>query len=492
MSLPGQQKMMDALARAASAAKAIARSKLRTAFSWESLDSRPTPQQLDILRAAKDVLIRIVRAGNQSGKSSTAARDCSWFLNREHPYLDVTATWGAGPLLVIVAGQDRSQIEMKLWNLTLKPLLSDPTEWKENRPSGVLSSAVNRRTGDQIIFISHNNSSPDDIKHMQSYDAHYVWLDEMPKNPAAIEELTRRTDAKRGRVIATFTQKVRNDAVKRAVDGLSKTISRLFRLNKLDNPLYAERKDEELDKISHLSKDLQRAILDGDWIESSTRMYHIPDGLVCEPAGYNSAWPHVVVADPATESKLGRLVVAASDEMNQFGERKWWIVGADYVEGIYVPSRIVREVERPLTRLNIVRRVYDTAASWFYHEAKAAGFRYDHVPDKSNSKTEWIAAANEALGRWLFVAPWARGIVDDELEIAERSEINPEKIANAHKYHLIDCLHYFLVMKPADPPRSKPYDSYWAWLHSQNNARIEMEARARARQRKPSRRRAWT
>ena len=49
---------------------------------------------------------------------------------------------------VIVAGQDRLQLESNLWNRNIKPLLRDPTEWKENRPSGVLVSAINRRTGD--------------------------------------------------------------------------------------------------------------------------------------------------------------------------------------------------------------------------------------------------------------------------------------------------------------------------------------------------------
>lgn len=483
------RRLPDSLARAASAAKALERRKLRDCFSWENLDSRPTTAQLVVLRAAKDVLIRIVRAGNQSGKTATGGRDVSWILNREHPFLDVTKTWGSGkPLLAIVAGQDRLQVENKLWKATLKPLLTDPSEWREHRPSGVLVSAENKRTGDTIIFLSHNNSSPDDIKHMQSYDAHVVWLDEMPKNPAVLEELTRRIDARRGRLMATFTQKVRNDAVRKAVDGLDPSVARTFRLNKLDNPLYADRREEEVAKLSHLSPELRAAIESGDWIMSSTRIYAVDRERVGgEPAGYNPSWPHVAVVDPATESKCGRLVVAASPETTSSGERVWWVVQADYVEGVYVPSRIVTAVEAPLRSINVIKRVYDTAASWFFHQARAMGFRYYAVPEKSYSKQTWIAKTQEALGGTLRIADWCSAAFE-ELESCERSETNPDKIANAHRFHLIDCIHYFLATKPVDPPPAKVYENYWQWLHEQNAIRMKLDA---GRQRTKRRTKRW-
>lgn len=459
----------------------MARKALRTCLTWENLSSKPTHAQNLVLMAIAVVLLRIVRAGNQSGKSAVAARDCSWFLNREHPYIDVTAEWGTGPLLTIIAGQDRTQIEKNLWNRGVKPLLKDPTEWRESRPSGQLTSATNKRTGDEIIFISHNNASPDDIKHMQSYAAHYVWLDEMPKNPAVIEELTRRIDAKRGRFLATFTQKVRNDRVRKAVDDLDPSISQLFRLNKYDNPLYADRLDEERAKVAHLSPEVRAAVERGDWIMSSTSVYAVDrDVVVSAPQGYNPGWSHVLVADPATESKLGKLVVASNGEKNQFGEIKWWIVGAEYVEGLYVPSRIVSAVEHSVRHLNVVRRVYDTAASWYRHQAKAMGYDYKPVPDKSNSKADWIAKTQEGLGRWLFVAPWCP-LVIDELESCERSETNPDKIANAHRFHLIDCVHYFLATKPPEPPKPKVWADFWEYLHSGNNQRIAAQESRRRR-----------
>lgn len=465
------------LVAAASAARNLDRAARRDAFTWENLASRPNAGQLEILRGAVDVLIRIVRAGNQSGKSATCARDFSWIMNREHPYLDVTATWGGAPLLGIIAGQDRQQIEENLWARGVKPLLTDPTEWKENRPSGSLVSATNRRTGDTILFLSHNHASPDDIKHMQSYSAHVVWCDEMPKSPAVIEELTRRVDAKRGRLLLSFTQKVRNDAVRRAVDGLNPAISRLYRLSKLDNPIYADRRQEELDKISHLTPAQQAAILEGDWIEGSTRIYSIDRSRVVRtPPGYDPGWAHHHVVDPATESKLGYTTWANEPESD-----RWYCVRAGYIEGLYVPTLIVGATESVVRGLNVIKRTYDTAAPWFAHQARAMGFVYTSVPEKSNAKTGWIAGCQERLGMQYFVAPWAELLLD-EVESMERSETNSDRIANPRKYHLTDCLHYFHATKPPITVPKK-FESWWDWLHTQRNEAIESERLAAARAR---------
>lgn len=468
-------KQTDALARAASTALSMRRSALRDAFCADDLRSRPTEAQLEILKAAKDVLVRIVRAGNQSGKTGTGARDASWIMNREHPYLDVVGTWGSGPLLGIVSGVDRTQIEQNLWERGIKPLLTDPTMWKEHRPSGTLASATHRQTGDTIIFISHNHASPDDVKHMQSYAAHWVWVDEMPKSPAVFEELTRRTDAKRGRLLATFTQKVRNDKVRRAIDGLNASISRLFRLNKLDNPLYADRKQEEMDKISHLSPAEQAAILNGDWLESSSKIYSIDyDRVVRAPLGYQPLWAHHLVVDPATESKLG-LLLWTQDPDSLF----WYNIMADYIEGLYVPTRIIEAVEAKVKGVNVVKRTFDTAAAWYAHQAREMGYSYSPVPEKAGAKDGWIAHCQEQLGKTYFVAPWCIKLVD-ELESMERSETSPDKIANPHRFHLVDCLHYFSCTKPR-VERPKVYNHWHEWVHDGNNERREKAALKKAK-----------
>lgn len=366
-----------------------------------------------------------------SGKSRTCARDLTWFLNREHPYIDVTAEWGNGPLLALVAGADRTILTTNIWQQMIKPLLADPTEWKENNSNDGIKSAINRRTGDQIVFLTHNKGSEEDIRHLMSYASHYVWIDEIPKTTKVIEELTRRIDAKRGRLIMSYTMKFRNDAMRKSIAAMDPAVTKLYRLAKLDNPIYADRKEEELAKISHLSKEEQAVILYGDDILSDTAIHSINYDIMVKalPPTYDTAWPHVCVVDPATESKLGMLVAAYQQSTGL-----WYIVQAGYVEGLYAPSKIVAEVERRLIGLNIIGRFYDTAASWYKREAKVLGFNYKPIKEKAGSKERWIMETNEALGTRLIITDYCAPLLD-ELEQYQRVP-GSTNIQNPKRFHL--------------------------------------------------------
>lgn len=460
----------------------LERQARRVCFSAGDLTSRPTGPQLEALRGVGQFLIRYILSGNQGGKTGLAVREGTWIFDECHPYFPRPKEWGTGPLLGLIVGQDRAQMD-NIWNTRFRPLLSEPEKWKEQRNGGALISVKHVEKGHQIVFLSHNNSSESDIAHLQYYSAHWVWVDEMPKSIRVLEELQRRVDAHRGRFICTFTMKYRNDKIRKLVDASDGVVAKIYRLKKLDNPVYRGREAEELAKIANLPPELQAAILNGDWITSESKMYLVIPEIMCgRPLGYNPSWRHVISVDPATESKLGMTVWAECPT-----DGLWWCVIAEYVEGIYVPSLIVEAVEKRIAGLNIIKRIYDPEASWFARQARHdCGVHYMPVHDKSGRKEQFVANFQQALGgitpegeivpQEIRIADWCQALLD-ELDICER---NPEtgKIANSSKYHLIDSAHYFVELKP---PRERvfAYSSRADYLIKLDNARIEREQKLR-------------
>lgn len=425
------------------------------AFSAEDLLSRPTQQQWDIIRAIDEYQYRYVVAGNQSGKTTLAVREIAWFLERKHPHFKWPDIWSPSePLLIIIAGQDRAQLET-IWQTKLKPLLSG--EWQEIRQGQQLSQVVQKSRQDRIIFISHNLGSQHDLAHMQSYAAHFVWIDEMPRNLGVLEELQRRTDAKNGPFLVTFTQKVRNDAIRRFVEAVDPRVGRIFRLNKLDNPIYSDRKEDELAKLAGLSDSMRLAILHGDWITSEQSVYeYIPEIHGGIPTGYTPGWRHVLSVDPANRSKTGLTMWAEHPATGM-----WWCVYADYVTDIRSPVRIVQAVEDRAAAVstNIIERIYDSSAAWYADTAAndlPDGRRIIYTPmtHKSNRKEQIIANFQSALGERVRISNWASKLVD-EITDYERSESDPTKIVKAQKYHLLDTAHYFVDRIPAPLPGNR-------------------------------------
>jgi hypothetical protein len=363
-----------------------------------------------------------------------------------HKWID----WGTEPLLILIVGQDRLQIEQNLWRRLILPFLN-PEDWKEVKSGNQVVSAQHVTEGHQIVFLSHNHGSEDDRRHLQSYAAHYVWVDESPKSSAIFEELQRRIDSKYGRFIATLTLKSRNEGIRKVVDSVDPRIGHVYRLNKLDNPIYKGREEEELAKISHLPLSVQNNIMRGDWITSDTAVYTLVPELHCGvPQLYGPQWRHVLSVDPATESKLGATLWAECPRTNV-----WWAVKADYFDGSNVPSKTpvdyIDAVEKWAAGVNIVMRCYDSAAPWFARQAMKMpdGRRYIYLPVefKSGNKQDMIAAFQQALGPEIRIADWCTLLID-EIEKCERSESNPDKIVNSSSFHLIDSAHYFLRRKP--------------------------------------------
>lgn len=449
----------DQLRAAVDVASRVRKNELRSSFDPSRPTSRPTEQQWAVFNDIGLIQYRYVVAGNQSGKSALAAREIAWILCGTHPSWTRPKDWGSGPLTIIIAGQDRKMMELELWGNKLSKFL-DMSEWREVRTGQALTYAENRRTGDRVIFISHADSSEKNRKHMQGYVAHYVWLDEMPASIKVLEELQRRVDSNKGYFLATFTPKFKNLAIKKLVEAQSEPVGKRYRLSKLDNPRFSADKGREIAKLAGMSISMQNAILFGDWMEGDDLVYEFdPDHhLGPLPEEYNYGWRHVLVVDPATESKLG-MTVWAEEPASQI----WWCVRAEYVEKVFVPTRIVQEVERRVAGLNIVARRADSHEAWFIHTAAnmpdGPSYKYVGIEGKNvaGKKDSLIKGFQQALGTKIRIADYCVALVE-EIQSCERDP-DSGKIRGASRFHLLDTCHYFIDRIP-EPTHQLVYASF--------------------------------
>ncbi len=456
---------------AAQAASTLELAELTRVFDSARPGSRPTRAQQAIFSDMGRIKYRYVVAGNQSGKSALAAREIAWILQDSHPTWTRPARWGTGPLTVIIAGQDRKMMELELWGNKLARFLNRD-EWREVRAGQALQYCEHRTMGHRIVFISHADSSEKNMKHMQGYVAHYVWLDEMPMHIRVLEELQRRVDSNDGYFVATFTPKFRNLKIKKLVEAIREPIGRRYRLSKLDNPLFAGQREKELAQLAGHSAGYIASVLDGEWMSGDGAIYEvIPEKHAGVPAAYSPGWRHVLWVDPATESKLGLelwaedpvpLLGSITDE-EPAGRRMWWCVRAEYVEGIYTPTKIVADVESRVAGHNIIERRSDSAASWYIRQAADMpdGRNYEYVGVEKKTlpgrKDGLIKEFQQALGERVRIADWCTEYFD-ELQAYER---DPEtgRIRAESRFHLIDCGHYFVDSIPA-PDHQYVYASW--------------------------------
>ena len=65
--------------------KQLKRLQLKEAFDPNDMESRPTKEQMKILMDT-DSRVKIVKAGNQSGKTACGARELAWKFLDNHPF----------------------------------------------------------------------------------------------------------------------------------------------------------------------------------------------------------------------------------------------------------------------------------------------------------------------------------------------------------------------------------------------------------------------
>ena len=456
--------------------------KRNTCFDPYKIDSKPSPKQEAPLLDRLKLIIYVI-AGNQSGKSTIGARRTAWMFTETDPYwkrpnahacnmCDSTnfekvvverdgvvhesenfncldcghfwVDWADEPLLIIVAGRTTGQLD-KLWKTKIKPYLPKDSYDKPKKQGGVIQEVVNRKNGNTIIFTSHDKAK-EAAEKVQSYVAHFVWLDEMPGDANYIEELHRRCDSRRAQFLATFTPKSRNEAVREMVDNVDPDIGIKYQMGKLDNPIYWGREEEERKKIAHLPLERQLTILEGAWERSSSTVFYLDKLTHIDrlPPTYSPNWPHVVSTDPAAAGKAG-FILAARDPSNGF----WWIVKAMYLEG-KAPSDLVEEIEKLIMPFNVVRRIYDPHETGFMKEAVKLKITYMGVWNKTQRKKELITNVQQALSDgWL---QFNENLFEMYTELNNAEWNNDETgIKRSTKYHLVDALQYLVDNLPEKP-----------------------------------------
>lgn len=439
------------------------------AFDPYNPDSRPNKPQQEVIDDFGKVKQQWIRAGNQGGKSLTCSRIISWVLADNHPTWRRPKEWLTEPLLIIVAGRTGKQIEDSLLPKITAGL--EPGTYKEVRIGNIIQR-LELDNGNKVIFQSLENPRMA-RERLQSYVAHIVWVDELPPTMEIVRELQIRVQSRNGYFIASFTPTSVNVEIQRFVDQLKLPEGKVYRFNMLDNPLYADpvRRQELIDRYSHLPQHVQDVIFRGEWMSGDDLVYFFDyDKMVDVPLGYSPLWRHVESVDPAISSALGLTVWAEDPHTNV-----WYCILAEYVKGILVPSKIIETVQERVRGLNIVKRISDPHEVWYIQTAGQMGIHYGTVYKKSERKHELIKNFQQALGGELKLCPQAQLLIQ-ELQECRWSDRAANKIINGSSYHLLDSAQYFCDTKPSPQTKLPRAESWYDWLYRENEKRKTQEA----------------
>lgn len=436
--------------------------------------SRPTKAQQEFIDDFGKVPTQWIVAANQSGKSQSCARLVAWFIE-EH--LEVVknrradpnpkTSWGAEPLLVLVMGRTGKQLEESLWP-KIRSLLQ-PGTFKEVRLGNILQR-VEMENGNRIVFQSLENPNLASER-IQSYVAHLVWIDEMPPTMKVLAEAMVRRNSRSGYFMASFTPLVVNDEIRRMVDAAELPNSKKYIFRMFDNPVYQdpERQVQILKDMAHLPEHVRNTRLFGQWSISDDNVYYFHyESMVQIPVGYSPLWRHVESVDPALKSALGYTLWAENP-----ASHKWYLVKAEEIRGIQVPTQLVEAVKERSKHYNVIRRVSDPHEVWYIQTAASMGIHYIGVHKKNERKAELIKHFQEALGTWLFISPTEEDFLA-QMQECRWSDKTVGKMINASSYHLLDAAQYFVDNKPR--PENKIQASSWEdWLYKANDERKKKE-----------------
>ena len=458
--------------------------KLHLCLDSANLNSRPTaPQNMVFAGINRQARYRLIQGGNQSGKTTVTLRDLTWILNDTHPYWarpvdhicnnkachntdterigdptvpryrchkcgNIWEPWGARePLNVILCGENRMNLYQNLWLPRIKPLLSEPEKWREVKVGAMIAWAEHRETGDKIMFFPHSRGEEQSRKSVQGFTIHFVYLDELAPVPV-MEELMRRVDAKLGWFTGGFTMKKTDPEMLKFLDKQEQagTLQR-FKISKLDNPKYVGMRDIILAQLAGLSPEQKDAYLYGEMGDADDRVFGVDSSVIGLgiPATYARSWSHVLIVDPAIQSKAGLMMITQDP-----ATMRWHVVVAEYLTGMQDPVDLLDLVEARTKGYNITRQISDNQA-WFTGTARKRGHKMMTPPNKQkrDGKVFIIKRAQMFLSSGRINIHRGHEDLWYELE-SYRWADDGKSIVNSNKYHLIDCLIYFVDCLPKD------------------------------------------
>jgi hypothetical protein len=467
---------------------------LQTCLDSSNIYSKPTDAQMNVFRAINSsARYRNVSGGNQSGKTSILVRDMTWVLNDTHPFwqrpIDHTCNnrlcrnentekfgdptvpryrchkcgniwepWNKDEAInILLIGQSRIHMHQSLWLPRIKPLLQHPEDWREIKIGAMIAWVENKETGDKILFLPHGKGEESSRRSVQGFTVHFAYLDELAPL-ATIEEAQRRVDSKLGYYLASYTmKKIEPPTLKFNAKLIEAGVMQSFKISKLDNPKYSGMKDIIIAQLAGLTKEQQEAYLYGDITDADDRVFRIDTALmkIELPANYSKGWKHVVIVDPACLSKAGFAVIARNPTTSN-----WHVVRAEYWPGMEDPADLIDKVEYEIRNLNIIRRVCDNQA-WYYGPARKRGIIYKCPPNKQKKEGKMyiIKKAQSFFNTGsLLIDPRFEDLWN-EIE-SYRWADDGKNIVNSNKYHIIDCIVYFIDALPKDEMPSENQMSF--------------------------------
>lgn len=414
---------------------------------------------------------------SNSGKTQLGARILTWWFENNHPYMERPEKWGKGPLTLLMLGKVSTLTEVELFEKKIKPYLT-PGCWKQpHRQGGTIQWVEHKTNGNRIVFISHHNPKAAREK-AQGYAAHFIWTDEM-STAELLSELMMRMITTDGHMFNSFTPLIINEKVRKMVDGAS-GLAKKYMLNMLDNPLI--KNDPKaiqlvMDSMSHLSEAERNTRLNGDWYMGTRRVYEFNEDIQVRalPAHYDPySWRMVLTVDPAASGVAGTMTCVEDPHTGD-----WYMKRAEYVKDTLNTADLIEKCEAIRGHISPMRRIVDSANTWYTKDARSMGLHYTPVIKKKDRKADLIKGLQTGFdSRKFFVTPDCPLFID-EVTSCMYSETVENKIVGASNYHLLDCAQYFWEMKPhwepADPTINGP-DAFYARIMSQHKQRKAIES----------------
>lgn len=167
------------LRQLAAAAEQLKTREMLEAFDPTRPGSKPTKAQQEIIDAVLNRKARYitVRAGNQSGKSSTGAKAFATMFREDGITWQRPTEW-SDSLQFYILGRTSKQVEESLHRRIMSHVL-EPDAIREVRQGGALQKVIHKHNGNTILYFSHHNTNQAQ-QAVQSFTGHGAWCDELP------------------------------------------------------------------------------------------------------------------------------------------------------------------------------------------------------------------------------------------------------------------------------------------------------------------------